>query len=130
MAIDAAEAALLGSAIGGITVVLGTIVFAWSAKAREKRAFLRSARAAEVDRLRGVYEYATNVISNLIRGGKPDRVGRGIMLAQLTLFGSPEVQFQVTRLLETPQDQWAGADLADITDVMKAHLAELEAREE
>ena len=129
MTIDAAEAALLGSAIGGISAVLGSVVFTWSAKAREQRAFQRTARAAEVERLRGVYEYATNVISNLIRGGKPDRAGRGIMIAQLALFGSPEVQFQVTRFLETPADQWAGADLADITDIMKAHLAELEARD-
>ena len=123
--IDPTAAALAGAVIGGVIGVLGTVITAWAASSRERKAFLRKASQQHAERVRGTYEFALNVLFNMNRDGSPDRATLGTVFAQISLFGSPEVNQMLASLLASSTNERM-ADLAALSEAMKRHLTEIE----
>ena len=123
--IDPAVTALVGVAIGGVIGVVGTVLTALATSGRERKAFLRSASQQHSDRVRSTYEHALNVLFNLNGGGSPDRTTYGNLVAQMALFGSPEVNRLLDAYLVLPLEG-RQADLTAFTVAMKRHLENLD----
>ena len=124
MPIDSTVAALVGAAIGGVIGVVGTVITAWATSRRERTAFLRLSSQQNADRVRSTYELALNVLFNLNRGGGPDRATYGNLFAQVTLFGSAEVNGLLNTYLAMPTQE-RQADLSKFADAMKRHVESL-----
>jgi hypothetical protein len=124
--LDPAVAALLGSVIGGIIGVCGTVVTAIATTRREFRAFQRTQSQQSFDRICAAYEYALNVFFNLKQSGSPDRASYGKMFAEVSLYGSSQVKALLDDYLaRSPEDQ-AKFDVQQLIRLMKEHLESLQ----
>lgn len=125
MNIDSGLSALLGATIGGIVGVIGTVISAWTASLRERRAFERANSQRHMDLVRETYQDALMVFFNMNRDGHPTREAYGTVYAQIALYGSSSVKQHLDEYLAVPHRQ-GKLDLDSIVNAMKRHLDELE----
>jgi phage-related protein len=103
--ISSTTAAILGTIIGGIIGVLGTIITTWATFEKESKSFNRNISQKHIEEVLSVYSFALNVFFNLKSGGIPDRSTNGEVYARISLYGSVKVKNILNEIIQISQNK-------------------------
>ncbi len=125
MNVNSTIAALLGSLIGGVIGIIGTIITIWATFEKESKSFRRNHIQKHVEEIISAYSFALNVFFNLKRNGQPDRASYGEVYVKLSLLGSDKVKSILNEIIQLPPDKKADLDIERIIAAMQDHIKEL-----